>query len=54
MKDNGYLLITTFDAEEVNKCFNEEGKITIDYTNELGENKLMYDIIKMYDTKNMD
>ena len=50
MKKDGYLLITTFDAERVNSNF-VNGKITSTYTDEDGNRQTLFEIVKKYDGK---
>lgn len=54
LNNDGYLLITTFDAELVNKSFNKEGKISSYYTENDGNKELLFEIIKRYDDKNLN
>lgn len=49
LKPDGYLLITTFDADEVVKVLGDKDKFTSYYTNSDGEQEVLFEIIKKYD-----
>ena len=56
LKPSGYLLLTTFDADVVNQSFDSNGKITANYTTQEGEKKVIFEVIRKYDTiiENLD
>lgn len=54
LKPGGYFIATCFDAEKVNELFNESDKFSAYYTNEKGEKKLFFQIIKKYTDKKKD
>lgn len=49
LKPSGYLLLTTFDADVVNQSFDENGKITSNYTTQEGEKKVIFEVVRKYD-----
>lgn len=49
LKPSGYLILTTFDAEMVNKTFDSTGHITSYYTTQEGEKKIIFDVIRKYE-----
>jgi SAM-dependent methyltransferase len=54
LKPSGYILLTTFDANMVNKTFDETGHITSHYTTQEGEKKTIFDVVKKYDPSTTD
>ena len=54
LKKDGYLLITTFDAHIVDKMFDKSGKISRYYTADDGTQRYLFDIVKKYNTDNLD
>ena len=48
LKKDGYVLLTLFDAELVNKIFESQDKYTSYYTNEDGKREILYEIVKKY------
>lgn len=48
LEPSGYILITTFDGELVNKYLEESNRLEISYTDNNGENAVFFDIRKMY------
>ena len=54
LKPSGYLLLTTFDANIVNKTFDETGHITSYYTTQEGDKKVIFDIVRKYDANLKD
>ena len=54
LKPGGYIICTCFDAEKVDELFGETDKFTSYYTNDKGEKKLLWQIIKKYDKKKKD
>lgn len=55
LRQNGFLIVTTFDGNIVHNTFNKEGKISAEYMSIDGNNSLLYDINRLYpsDTKNL-
>jgi len=54
LKPGGFLIATCFDAEKVNNLFNDTDKFSTYYTNDKGEKKLLFQIIKKYTDKKKD
>ena len=54
LKPSGYILLTTFDANIVNKTFDETGHITSYYTTQEGDKKVIFDIVRKYDANLKD
>jgi SAM-dependent methyltransferase len=54
LRQHGFLIITTFDANIVHNTFNSEGKINEEYMSSDGNKTLLYDINRLYpaNTKN--
>jgi SAM-dependent methyltransferase len=48
LRDDGYLLITTFDAYSVRKLLKGKDKFTQEYTDENGKVKILFEIVKKY------
>jgi SAM-dependent methyltransferase len=48
LKKDGYVLLTLFDANLVNKLFEDQDKYTSYYTNEDGKREILYEIVKKY------
>lgn len=48
LKPNGYFICTTFDGSEVVKAIGNNDRFTTYYTNEKGEKKVFFEIIKKY------
>lgn len=46
--DNGYLLITTFDADIIRKKFGNKNSFSAQYTNRYGTELKLYEIVKFY------
>jgi SAM-dependent methyltransferase len=53
-RPSGYVLITTMDAFLVNASFDENNKIISHYTTSDGNKKILFDVIKKYDSTNLD
>jgi SAM-dependent methyltransferase len=51
LKPGGYFIATCFDAEKVHKLFGDSDKFSAYYTNEKGEKKLFFQIVKKYTDK---
>ena len=51
---DGYVLLTLFDAELIDKTFGDNNKITSYYTDEEGQRNILYEIVKKYDGKLSD
>ncbi|CAH6421376.1 mRNA capping enzyme [uncultured virus] len=49
LKPGGYMLITTFDADKVLEILGENEKYTSYYTNQNGEQEVLFEIIKKYE-----
>ena len=49
LKPGGYLIFTCFDGQEINKLLTGKDKHTTYYTNDKGEKKIMFEILKKYD-----
>lgn len=49
LKPGGYLLVTTYDGREVAKLLKDKDRHTEYYTNQKGEKKILWEIIKKYD-----
>lgn len=49
MKDGGYLIVTTFDADRIIQLLDGKDQFTSYYTNTNGEQKVLFEIIKKYD-----
>ena len=49
LKQGGYIIFTCFDGQEISKLLKDTDKYTSYYTNDNGEKKVMFDIIKKYD-----
>ena len=50
LNKDGYVLLTLFDSDLVNKLFENENKYTSYYTNEDGKREKLYEIVKKYKT----
>jgi len=50
LKPSGFLLLTTFDADTVNSSFDESGHITSYYTTQEGDKKVIFDVVRKYDS----
>lgn len=48
LRDDGFVLITTFDGEQVRKLLEGKEKFTQEYTDENGSVKILFDIVKKY------
>jgi SAM-dependent methyltransferase len=55
LRQHGFLIITTLDANIVHNTFNSDGKINAEYMSSDGNKSLLYDINRLYpaDTKNL-
>ena len=55
LRQHGFLLVTTFDANIVHNTFNKDGKINAEYMSSNGNNSILYDINRLYpsNTKNL-
>jgi SAM-dependent methyltransferase len=55
LRQHGFLLVTTFDANIVHNTFNKDGKINAEYMSSDGNNSILYDINRLYpsNTKNL-
>lgn len=51
LKPNGYFISTLYDGDRIMKLFDKTDKYTKYYTNDKGEKKILYEIIKKYDDK---
>ncbi len=49
LKSDGYLLVSTFDADEVLTALGDKDKFTSYYTNSNGEQEVLFEIIKKFD-----
>lgn len=49
LKPSGYLLMTTFDGNVVDKSFDETNRVTSYYTTNDGKKKIIFDVVKKYD-----
>jgi hypothetical protein len=49
LKEGGYLLITTLDGDMVANLLSKNDQHTLYYTNNMGEKKILFDIVKKYD-----
>jgi SAM-dependent methyltransferase len=49
LKDGGYLIITTFDADRIVEILGDKAQYTEYYTNQNGEQKVLFDVVKKYD-----
>lgn len=54
LNNDGYVLITTFDAYIVDKAFDKNGKISRYYNTDDGEQRYIFDIKKNYTDTNLD
>ena len=48
LKKDGYFIFTVFDGDSVNKLFDKSDKYTSYYTNDEGQRKVLYEIVKKY------
>lgn len=48
LKPGGYILITTFDADQIVEVLDDKEQYTSLYTNDQGEQKILFDIVKKY------
>jgi hypothetical protein len=48
LRNGGYMLATTFDAEKIMKLIGDKDRYTQSYTDENGKVKVLYDIVKKY------
>ena len=48
LKNYGYMMITCFDGEEVEKTFDKDGHIKAHFINDNNEEKLLFDIVRKY------
>jgi SAM-dependent methyltransferase len=48
LKKDGYVLLTLFDADRVDKSFDTNNKITSTYTDKDGKRTILYEIVKKY------
>jgi SAM-dependent methyltransferase len=55
LRQHGYVIITTFDANIVHNSFNTDGKINTEYMSSDGNKTILYDINRLYpsNTKNL-
>jgi SAM-dependent methyltransferase len=55
LRQHGYVIITTFDANIVHNSFNADGKINTEYMSSDGNKTILYDINRLYpsNTKNL-
>lgn len=49
LKPGGYYMATIFDAKRIINLFKDTDKYTVTYTNNRGEKKILFEIIKRYD-----
>ncbi len=49
LKNNGFFMCTTFDAREIIKMLGDKDTISTYYTNDKGEKKLLWELIKKFD-----
>jgi hypothetical protein len=49
LKPGGYALFTCFDARKVISLLNNKNNMTIHYTNQKGEKRVLFDIVKKFD-----
>ena len=49
LRNDGYVIVTTFDAQRVIELIGEKDKYTQEYTDENGQVKVLYEIVKKYD-----
>lgn len=49
LKPGGYMVITCFDADRIMNLFEKDDKFTSYYTNEKGEKKILFEVIKKYE-----
>jgi SAM-dependent methyltransferase len=54
LRPSGYLLLTTFDANLVNKNFDENNHIISYYTTKTGTKKILFDVVKNYTEKDTE
>ncbi|ATZ80933.1 mRNA capping enzyme [Bodo saltans virus] len=54
LRNDGYVLITTFDGNAIRKLLKNKERFTQEYVNEEGEVKILFDIVKKYDDVNDD
>lgn len=54
LRNDGYLLISTFDAMRVRQLLKNKDKFTQEYTDEDGNVKVLFEILKKYDDVNDD
>ncbi len=48
LSNDGYVLVTTFDGELVDKQFDKDGKISSYYTDQEGKKNLFFEVVKKY------
>jgi len=53
LKAGGYYIATTFDGREVEKLIGDKDKFTINYTNNKGEKKILFEFVKKYEKIDM-
>lgn len=53
LKDNGYFLITCFDGQLIHDKLNNRQKLSASYTNNNGTKDIFFEIVKMYEDKNI-
>lgn len=51
LRNGGFFLVTTFDAEKVRKLLGNSDKYTQEYTDENGKTQILFEIVKKYDDK---
>lgn len=54
LKEGGFLLATTFDAQRIMKLLDNKSQYTQYYTNTNGEQKVLFEIIKKYENISLD
>lgn len=54
LKPGGFIIMTLFDGEKVNKLFEKDNTYTSYYTNDEGKRTKLYEIIKKYDDSNLN
>lgn len=54
LRNGGFLLITTFDAEKVMKLLSDKDKYTQEYTDENGKTQILFEIVKKYQNVEKD
>ena len=54
LRNGGYFLCTTFDAEKIRKLLKDKDRYTQYYTDESGKSKMLFDIVKKYSDVNDD